>query len=232
MITRRILLGGGLAVLSGCARRRSPDKDAGTAPLRATRSPGRDGAFPSVATNIYAATIDKGYPIAAIPPGAIAPRFRRQEVTDPFGERPGTLVVDPGERFLYLVGTGGRALRYGVGVGREGFGWSGEAVVQYKRSWPRWKVPAEMIAREPELEKWSVENGGMPGGLDNPLGARALYLFQNDIDTLYRLHGTNDPASIGKAVSSGCIRLINQDVIDLAARVPNRSRVVVLAATS
>ena len=233
MMTRRALLGAGLAAgLSGCASSRPDIRSLrrNTAPVAEA-----DATFvspPASETGIYAATVDNGVAIPAVPPGTIPPRFQRQEVADPTGEIPGTIVVDPSERFLYLVRENGCALRYGVGVGREGFAWSGEAEMRFKRSWPRWKVPAEMVAREPELEKWSVANGGMPGGLDNPLGARALYLFQNGEDTLYRLHGTNEPGSIGKAVSSGCIRLVNQDVIDLASRVPNGTRVIVRSAAS
>ena len=230
-MNRRIFLGGGLVALSGCTRLTPPIGDFEAIPADETKRSSFAPRRTAPPRDPYAATVDNGFAIPAVPPDAIPARFRSQEVADPFGEIPGTIVVDPGSRFLYLVAENGRALRYGVGVGREGFGWSGEAVVQYKRSWPRWKVPAEMIAREPQLAKWSVANGGMPGGLDNPLGARALYLFQNGEDTLYRLHGTNEPRSIGKAVSSGCIRLVNQDVIDLAARVPNGSRVVVLSAT-
>jgi lipoprotein-anchoring transpeptidase ErfK/SrfK len=119
----------------------------------------------------------------------------------------------------------GRALRYGVGVGRDGFDWSGRAKILMKRKWPTWTPPRSMIERQPELEKYA---NGMPPGLDNPLGARALYLFENGRDTLYRLHGTNEPWSIGKAMSSGCIRLFNQDIIDLYDRVPRGTSVVVL----
>ena len=115
-------------------------------------------------------------------------------------------------------------MRYGVGLGREGFGWNGTATIERKAQWPTWTPPAEMIAREPELEEY---RNGMPPGLGNPLGARALYLYQNGRDTLYRLHGTQEAYSIGRAVSSGCVRLLNQDIIDLHMRVPTGSRVVV-----
>ncbi|TJV12984.1 MAG: L,D-transpeptidase, partial [Mesorhizobium sp.] len=113
------------------------------------------------------------------------------------------------------------------GLGRAGFEWSGDAVVQWKQKWPKWTPPAEMIARQPEYAKYSAENGGMPGGLTNPLGARALYLFEGNEDTLYRLHGSPEWFSIGKSVSSGCVRLINQDIIDLYDRVPNKTPVIV-----
>src|SRR5262249_52899179 len=123
----------------------------------------------------------------------------------------------------------GRAIRYGIGVGREGFAWSGAATVKSKQEWPKWFPPADMMARDPRAAPWA---DGMPGGLQNPLGARALYLWQGDKDTLYRIHGTNEPWSIGRAGSSGCIRMFNQDVIDLYDRVPEGSRVVVLPAPS
>ena len=115
-------------------------------------------------------------------------------------------------------------MRYGVGIGRDGFTWGGRGRIQYKRAWPRWTPPSEMIARQPELEKY---RNGMEPALDNPLGARAMYIFQNGQDTFYRLHGTQDAASIGKAVSSGCVRLINQDVIDLFNRVGPGATIIV-----
>ncbi len=119
-------------------------------------------------------------------------------------------------------------MRYGVGIGREGFAWQGAGVIQWRQRWPRWKPPNEMVARQPELAKYSIENGGMEPGLKNPLGARALYIFSDGEDTLYRLHGNPEWRSIGKAVSSGCVRLLNQDIIDLYDRVPNKAPVVVL----
>jgi lipoprotein-anchoring transpeptidase ErfK/SrfK len=157
----------------------------------------------------------------------INPKYLRQQVNYPTREPPGTVVVDPDAKFLYLVMADGTALRYGIGVGREGFGWSGAAEVARKAQWPRWTPPAAMIRRQPELERY---RNGMDPGLDNPLGARALYLYQNGRDTLYRIHGTNEPWSIGQNVSSGCIRLLNRDVVDLFARVPIGARVVVLPA--
>ena len=168
-------------------------------------------------TSLFAMNID---------PDAAANSYR-QRVLDPPGERPGTVVVDTASRFLYLVERDGSAMRYGVGIGREGFAWEGEGVIQWRQKWPKWTPPAEMIARQPQLAKYSAENGGQPPGLDNPLGARALYIFKNGQDTLYRLHGSPEWSSIGKAVSSGCVRLINQDVIDLYERVPQKARIVV-----
>jgi lipoprotein-anchoring transpeptidase ErfK/SrfK len=169
---------------------------------------------------IYGPVIDEGYEIPAVPIEKVDPRFYRQVVADPTGERPGTIVVDTSQHYLYLTMEGGRAMRYGVGLGREGFAWTGHAKVQWKQKWPTWTPPAEMIAREPELAKYSAANGGMEPGLMNPLGARALYIFQDGKDTLYRLHGSPEWWSIGKSVSSGCVRLMNQDIIDLYGRVP------------
>lgn len=177
--------------------------------------------------SLYGPVLDEGHEIPAVPWRKIPPQFLRQYVADPTGQPPGTVVVDTADHFLYVVQPGGQALRYGVGLGRAGFEWAGNAVVQYKRKWPRWTPPDSMIGRQPELEKYSVRNGGMDPGLTNPLGARALYLFQNGEDTLYRLHGSPEWSSIGKSVSSGCVRLINQDVLDLYERVPNRSPVLV-----
>ncbi len=178
---------------------------------------------------MYGPVIDEGYEVPAVPIRKMDPQFLRQIVADPTGQRPGTIVVDTSAHFLYLVREGGQAIRYGVGLGRAGFEWSGSAVVQWKRKWPTWTPPDEMIGRQPELEKYSVRNGGMPPGLTNPLGARALYIFQNGEDTLYRLHGSPEWSSIGKSVSSGCVRLMNQDIIDLYDRVPNRTPILVTA---
>lgn len=174
---------------------------------------------------MYAALPEERFPIPAAEIDKINPKFYRQVVDDPTGERPGTVVVDTADRFLYLVQDNGQALRYGVGIGREGFSWSGRAVIAYKRAWPTWTPPSEMIARQPELEEY---RHGMEPGLGNPLGARALYIFQDGKDTLYRLHGNNDPIAIGRAVSSGCVRLLNQDVIDLYRRVPDGTSILVV----
>ncbi len=151
--------------------------------------------------------------------------FHRQLVDYPGQEFAGTLVVDPENRHLYHVMENHQAMRYGVGVGRAGFAWAGDAQIGMKRRWPRWLPPVEMVQRDKNAEKWA---NGMPGGPDNPLGARALYLYANGADTLYRIHGTNDPSSIGKAMSSGCIRMLNQDIAELYLRVPVGSKVVVL----
>jgi len=173
----------------------------------------------------YQSLPNERFPIPAVQAGDVDPAYVRQRVRYATNHPPGTVVVDPDAKFLYLVQEDGYAMRYGVGVGREGFGWSGTAVIARKAHWPTWTPPAAMIKRQPELQAYAK---GMPPSLKNPLGARALYLFQDGRDTLYRLHGTNDPSSIGKDVSSGCVRLLTHDVIDLFQRVPTGSKVVVL----
>jgi lipoprotein-anchoring transpeptidase ErfK/SrfK len=150
-------------------------------------------------------------------------------------ERPGTIVVDPANHFLYLVQKGGEAVQYGVGVGKEGYGWSGMATVHNKQEWPDWYPTPEILERKPEIRPYMVQlqsGYGMHGGPENPLGARALYLWQGKVDTLYRIHGTNEPDTIGHDVSAGCIRMINADVIDLYDRTPVGTKVVVLATHS
>jgi len=149
---------------------------------------------------------------------ALDPRLRRQVVAYPTDEAPGTIIIDTPHTYLYFVLGNGRAIRYGIGVGREGFTWSGVKTVTRKAEWPDWIPPQEMIARQPYLPRF------VAGGPGNPLGARALYLG----GTAYRIHGTNDPSTIGKHVSSGCIRLTNEDVIDLYERVRIGAKVVVL----
>jgi lipoprotein-anchoring transpeptidase ErfK/SrfK len=146
------------------------------------------------------------------------PKYRRQVVDYDGPEKPGTIIIDTRERLLYLVQEGGTAIRYGIGVGRPGFTWTGVKYVSAKREWPDWRPPAEMLKRRPDLPRY------MPGGPDNPLGARALYLGSS----LYRIHGSNEPWTIGTQVSSGCIRMRNEDVIDLYNRVPVGAKVVVI----
>ncbi|MCF4097371.1 L,D-transpeptidase [Maritalea mediterranea] len=182
----------------------------------------------SAAQALYGPMPKERFPISALPVEKIDPQFYRQTVRYRTKEPVGTIIVDTSDFFLYLVQPTNKAIRYGVGLGRAGFAWSGRAVVQWKRKWPTWTPPAEMIKREPHLAKYSHENGGMAPGLKNPLGARALYIFQNGRDTLYRLHGTPEYWSIGKAVSSGCVRLFNHDIIDLYQRVPNKTPIVVV----
>lgn len=164
------------------------------------------------------------YPISRGDIQKVPKKYRRKAVRFNAGFGPGTIVIDTRQKFLYLVQPGGRAIRYGIGVGRQGFSWSGTAVIRRKAKWPTWTPPAAMVERDEFAAEWA---SGMPGGPRNPLGARALYLFQGNQDTLFRIHGTFVPSSIGKAVSSGCIRMINADVADLYERVPIGTQVVV-----
>lgn len=147
----------------------------------------------------------------------IAPEYKRTAVFFRTTEAPGTIIISTSERFLYLVQGGGRALRYGIGVGREGFQWQGLQKITRKQEWPDWTPPPEMIARQPYLPRF------MAGGPGNPMGARALYLGA----TVYRIHGTNQPQTIGSAVSSGCFRLVNADVTDLYDRIPVGTKVII-----
>ena len=137
----------------------------------------------------------------------------------------GTVIVDTNARALFYIDTPGTAIRYGVAVGKEGFDWAGVATIGRKLEWPSWTPPAQMIRRKPELAQWA---DGMPGGPDNPLGARALYLFANNRDTLFRIHGTNEPWTIGTAASSGCIRMLNDEVVELYENVSIGTKVIVL----
>ena len=170
-------------------------------------------------------------PVAGIPQAnvqtaiAIAPPVAgttRTVMKDPTEEKPGTITVDTKNRWLYLSQDGGQAIRYDIGVGRDGFAWSGQAYVGRRAEWPTWTPPVEMIRRRPDIPHF------MRGGIDNPLGARAMYLYNAKGDTMFRIHGTNEPDTIGQAVSSGCIRLLNADVIDLYNRVKVGAHVVVL----
>lgn len=226
MITRRSLLGAAsMAALSGCtstgSRPSINSAVAVAAPPPAPDMPAFYGPIP-----------DEPFPVPAVPPGVVPQRYWRRRIANPFPEHAaGTIIVDPNAFYLHLVEGDGSAMRYGIGVGRQGFSWAGDAVVQYRRKWPRWKAPDDMVARQPELAPYSVAAGGMDPGLKNPLGARALYLFQNGEDTLYRIHGNPEANSIGRAVSSGCIRLLNHDIIDLHDRVRDGSKVVVRPST-
>jgi lipoprotein-anchoring transpeptidase ErfK/SrfK len=175
-------------------------------------------------TDAYGSKVDAGYQLPAIPIYKVPEQYRRQEVSFPTREEPGTIIVDTKDHHLYFVEGDGKAMRYGIGVGREGFTWKGTTRVAMKREWPTWTPPAPMIKRQPELAKWA---GGMPPGLTNPLGARAMYLYFKSGDSGYRLHGTPEWKSIGHAMSSGCIRLMNQDVIDLYERAKVGTKVIV-----
>lgn len=201
--------------LAACNTTSAPPSQAAAAP-----------AVDPVTAERYAAVTTDRHPVPGVDPATLKPRNVRQLVDYTTPEKPGTIVVDTNARFIYLVQESGKALRYGVGVGKEGLEFKGSATVNHKAQWPRWTPTPDMIRREPNrYRKWA---GGMEGGTDNPLGARALYLFKDGKDTLYRIHGTNEPETIGQAVSSGCIRMMNQDVIDLYSRVPAGAKVVVL----
>lgn len=175
----------------------------------------------------YAAVPHPRFPLPALSPDKIRPELRRREVDYAGNYKPGTVVIDTPERRLYYVLGGGRAIRYGVGVGRAGLTLRGNATVGRKAEWPGWTPTDNMMQRDPRNRRFA---GGVPGGLNNPLGARALYLYRGGRDTMFRIHGTNQPQSIGLAMSSGCIRLLNHDIIDLYERVPVGANVVVIQA--
>ena len=175
----------------------------------------------------YAAKPEEKFPLPAMHLDKVKPELRRQEVTYDTMHPAGTVVVDTPARRLYYVMGDGRAMRYGVGVGRQGLALKGDAYIGRKAEWPSWTPTANMMRRDPRNLKFAA---GMPGGPSNPLGARALYLYRGGNDTMFRLHGTNQPQSIGHAMSSGCIRMLNHDIIDLYSRVPVGSKVVVLQA--
>lgn len=212
-IARSLWLGAPL-LLVACAS--GPPKDSAGKPID------------PVIVQMYAAPKEEPFKVPPVNVAKVEPQYLRQIVPLPPElppEAPGTIIVDPQNRFLYLVQGDGSAMRYGIGVGREGFAWTGAATIGDKSPWPRWNPTPEHQARDPKAAKYPK---GMDGGLQNPIGARALYLWQNNKDTLFRIHGTSEPESIGKAVSSGCIRLFNQDIIDLYERVEIGTKVVVL----
>lgn len=206
MISRRTALIAIAGALSGCQTAQMPQPEVSADPYAGWYTGSRpDGEFD----------------IALVDRDRMRPELRPQVVSWDGREGPGTIVIDIGQRFLYLVQEGGTARRYGVGVGREGFAFNGVARVGRKAHWPDWSPTQNMLRFKPELPRY------MKGGPENPLGARALYLYQGDRDTMFRIHGTNEPWSIGEQVSSGCIRLLNEDVVDLYERVPVGTTVVV-----
>ncbi|CDM56597.1 L,D-transpeptidase [Rhizobium sp. T1470] len=169
-----------------------------------------------------------GAPVVRVasPPKSVKPQFKRQRVHLVTNEAPGTIIIDTNNKFLYLVESKNRATRYGIGVGREGFGWSGVVKIGRKAEWPTWTPPAEMRVRE--AAKGHIIPAFQEGGEDNPLGARAMYLYQGGRDTIFRIHGTTQPWTIGLNMSSGCIRMMNKDVIDLYDRAPVGTKVIVI----
>ncbi len=208
-----------LAVALGLAACGPADNPQSQAPAAAEATP-----------PIYQERIDTGpngepLRIPAIKPAYLTERNQRQRVAYYGSEAPGTIVVDPYARVLYDVMEGGEAMRFGIAVGKEGTGFAGEANIKRKAKWPSWTPTANMVATQPEL--YEPVKAGLPGGLENPLGSRALYLYQGGRDTMYRIHGTMDPSSIGKATSAGCIRLFNQDIMDLFDETPLGTRVKV-----
>lgn len=241
-IMRHPVLAGSVALLLGACAPGAIDLPVAPPPLPAVEpppppSPPRPVATPQPApaprpapqvdpelVALYASRRDGDFTLPAIDVTRIERRFLRERVPYETEEAPGTIIIETASRHLFLVEEDGMATRYGIAVGREGFGWTGEGRIARKARWPRWTPPAEMIERDRSLEKW---RSGMPGGPSNPLGARALYIYFGDTDSLYRVHGTNEPYSIGRRASSGCFRMLNHDVIDLHARVPHNARIVV-----
>ena len=216
-LTRRnVVLGGGSLLLAGCAS--SPGQT-----VQVEAEPVLDPSY----RGIYGPILNEPYPVAAVDLRRVDPRYLRRVVAYDTMEPPGTIVVDATQRYAYFVLPDGEAIRYGVGVGRQEVQmFEGVAKIGRKATWPRWIPTKDMIARDPE--KYEQYAGGMDGGPMNPLGPRALYLYANGEDTLFRLHGTVEPWSIGKMVSSGCIRFLNQDIIDLYDRASVGTKVVVL----
>jgi lipoprotein-anchoring transpeptidase ErfK/SrfK len=195
-----------------------PDSNLGGGFIEFLFSGGRAVAPPRPPADLYARGEPAGQAAAAADQRAVDPKFYKQVVAYSGSEPPGTIVIDTPQRFLFLVQDNGTAVRYGIGVGKPGFTWAGEKKVSAKKEWPDWTPPPEMLQRRPDLPHF------MAGGPENPLGARAMYLGSS----LYRIHGSNEPWTIGQAVSSGCIRMRNEDVIDLYEKVRVGTKVVVI----
>jgi lipoprotein-anchoring transpeptidase ErfK/SrfK len=238
VLTRRTMIAGASACaatsLAACASS-NPNPAINAAAVAPPPSPAHPAMADAVEPNysaVYAEVKDGDFTVPAVNLAQVDPAFLRKNIAYETKEAPGTIVIDPANHYLYHVEDGGRATRYGVGVGREGFVWAGEATIKSKQEWPDWYPPKEMLDRRPDLQKVMValQSGvGMHGGPANPLGARAMYLWQGNKDTYFRIHGTNEPWTIGQSVSSGCIRMINQDAMDLYQKAPVGTRVVVLA---
>ncbi|MCF7647382.1 L,D-transpeptidase [Bacillus subtilis] len=216
---RHFLLGASALALTGCVSTGETKRPA--AELAANK-------VKPVTPPMYYAVWDEGYQIPEVDVSKIPEKFWRAEVDYMTDEKPGTVVVDTPNKYLYHIKPGGRATRYGIGVGKDGYAWSGRAKIAYKRKWPRWTPPDEMVARNPALQPYSIANGGMGPGLNNPLGARAHYIHKDGRDTIYRIHGSPEYWTIGKSVSSGCIRMVNQDVMHLYDNVRDGSDIVVI----
>ncbi len=186
-----------------------------------------DGLSQAEVDRLYAAVPDKKFPIPAADVSQVDRKYYRRTVRYDSDEAPGTIIVDPANFYVYRIEGEGNATRYGANVGRQGFLWSGEAYVGRKGEWPTWTPPKEMIKRQPEAAKYA---GGMPGGPENPLGARTLYLYQKGVYTLYTIFSTSDPETIGTNLTSGCTGLLTQDMIDLYGRTSVKTKVIVLPA--
>jgi lipoprotein-anchoring transpeptidase ErfK/SrfK len=186
-----------------------------------------DGMSRTEAAMLYGPLPNEKFPVPAVDVSKVDPKYYRRTVRYETKEAPGTIIVDPSNYYVYRIEGDGNATRYGANVGREGFLWHGDAYVGRKAEWPTWTPPREMIKRQPEAAKYA---GGMPGGLDNPLGARTLYLYQNGAYTLYTIYSTIDPETIGNNITSGCTGLLTQDMMDLYDRTPVKTKVIVLPA--
>jgi len=181
----------------------------------------------AAAAKLYGPVPTEKFPIPAVDVSKIDPKYFRTTVRYDSTEAPGTIIIDPRNYYVYRIEGDGNATRYGANVGRSGFLWSGEAYVGRKAEWPIWTPPKEMIERQPEARKYA---GGMQPGLENPLGARVLYLYQNGKYTLYTIYSTSDPETIGGNITSGCTGLLSQDMLDLYSRTPIKTKVIVLPA--
>ncbi len=186
-----------------------------------------DGMSLAEAQVVYGPLPQEKFPIPAVDVTKVDPKYFRKTVAYDSREAPGTIIVDPANYYVYRIEDGGSATRYGANVGRDGFRWSGDAYVGRKAEWATWTPPREMIKRQPEVGVWAR---GMPGGLENPLGARTLYMYQNGRYTLYTIYASSDPESIGSGVTSGCVGLLSQDMMHLYDRTPVKTKVVVLPA--
>lgn len=220
-LTRHLLAGVALVTLAAC----QPVVE-DTPQSAAPQQPAVSAAVSQQTLSIYASTQDGDITVPAIPASLLTEDKARQ-VVDYWTNHPvGSIIVDPYAKRLYHVQANNKAMRYSVGVGAAGFGFAGEAHTPYQRDWPRWTPTDDMLAANPEHYGPSVD--GVEGGLENPMGARALYIHNRGGDTYYRIHGTPDPQSIGTASSAGCIRLFNQDIIHLAERTDSMAKVIVL----
>ncbi|MGU3492826.1 L,D-transpeptidase [Xanthobacteraceae bacterium A53D] len=207
-LSRRVFVFGSPLVLAACVTNAPPP------------------VFQTIGDARYGEVVGEPFPVPAIDASSLDPALLRQVVDYPTKYPVGTIVVDIRARFLYLVQANGKAIRYGVGVGKDGYSYRGWATIKRKAKWPSWTPTANMIRTQPA--RYGPYAGGLPGGEENPLGPRALYLYDGDRDTMFRLHGTIEPETIGTQVSSGCVRLMNQDIIDLYERVPTGTRVFVM----